>query len=31
MDRATRSLRTYLDHMGFNEEEIKQSEVPYRE
>lgn len=31
MDRATRSLRTYLDHMGFNEVEIKQSKVPYRD
>lgn len=31
MERATRSLRTYLDHMGFNDVEIKQSKVPYRE
>lgn len=31
MERATKSLRTYLDHMGFNEVEIKQSKVPYRD
>lgn len=31
MDRATQSLRVYLDHMGFNDVEIKQSKVPYRE
>ncbi len=31
MDRATQSLRVYLDHMGFNNVEIKQSKVPYRE
>lgn len=31
MERATRSLRTYLDHMGFNDVEIKQSKVPYRD
>ncbi|MEI3583590.1 MAG: DUF2971 domain-containing protein [Alistipes shahii] len=30
MNRATYSLRKYLDHMGFNEVEIKQSQVPYR-
>ena len=29
MERATRSLRAYLDHMGFNDVEIKQSKVPY--
>lgn len=31
MELATKSLRTYLDHMGFNEVEIKQSKVPYRD
>lgn len=31
MERATKSLRIYLDHMGFNEVEIKQSKVPYRD
>lgn len=31
MNRATYSLRKYLDHMGFNEVEIKQSKVPYRD
>lgn len=31
MERATRSLRAYLDHMGFNDVEIKQSKVPYRD
>ena len=31
MDRSTRSLRTYLDHMGFNDVVIKQSKVPYRD
>lgn len=31
MERATRSLRTYLDHMGFNDVEIKQSKVPFRD
>lgn len=31
MDRATNSLRNYLDYMGFNNVEIKQSKVPYRE
>lgn len=31
MERATKSLKTYLDHMGFNEVEIKQSKVPYRD
>ena len=30
MNRATYSLRKYLDHMRFNEVEIKQSQVPYR-
>lgn len=31
MEWATKSLRTYLDHMGFNEVEIKQSKIPYRD
>lgn len=31
MKRAVQSLRTYLDYMGFNEVEIKQSKVPYRD
>lgn len=31
MDRSVRSLRMYLDHMGFNDVEIKQSKVPYRD
>lgn len=31
MNRATNSLRKYLNHMGFNDVEIKQSKVPYRE
>lgn len=31
MERATKSLRTYLDYMGFNEVEIKQSKIPYRD
>lgn len=31
MNMASRSMRTYLDHMGFHEVEIKQSKVPYRD
>lgn len=31
MERTTISLRRYLDYMEFNEVEIKQSKVPYRE
>lgn len=31
MNRAIQSLRMYLDHMGFNDVEIKQSKVPYRD
>lgn len=31
MERATQSLQTYLDHIGFHEVEIKQSKVPYRD
>ncbi len=31
MERAFHSLRNYLDHMGFNHVEIKQSNVPYRD
>ena len=30
MGRTEKSLKTYLDYMGFSDVEIKQSEVPYR-
>lgn len=31
MNRAAQSLKMYLNHKGFNEVEIKQSKVPYRD